>query len=99
MGVKGVGEAALTLCEAGINFDGRLLQPGASIEDALLEVIEEVQPELVVLGSSQRTGSYLRETASVCIHSFTYVEMILVQSPPMWPSSVPSAWSSSSSLA
>lgn len=76
MGVKGVGEAALTLCEAGINFDGRLLQPGISIEDALLEVIEEVQPELVILGSSQRTGSYWGTMCESSLSSLSHTNFI-----------------------
>jgi len=58
--VKGVVECCAILWEKGIKFDGRVMSPklAETVDIALVNLINEVQPDLVLLGSSKRAGEY-----------------------------------------
>ena len=53
-------ECCAVLEEKEIKFDGRVIFPrlNETTDITLVNLIKEVQPDLVLLGSSKRTGEY-----------------------------------------
>lgn len=55
--IKGLGQIARELREARVSFDGRGVRAGEQgPAEMILRVITEVDPDLVILGASKRTG-------------------------------------------
>lgn len=58
-GIKGLGQVMRELKAARVHFDGRVMNAGSGgTADLILQIISNVEPDLVILGSSKRTGPY-----------------------------------------